>query len=133
MLALEDTLRARGFAVHGSAEHTTEEKYDSEKGSYQEYLNREEWKSAVFEKRELLDECVLIILLLPCGIDSHADWAYAVGKGASSIIVGHPVNGERSPTHLWADALVDTDEEIVPTIELLAKLGRLKLLVDIRT
>ena len=139
---MAEMLRNHGFEVYDftdSSRRKQEEippekfpdQFDPEEHIYQEYLNRPEWKNAVVENREALDNCVVVILLLPCGIDAHADWAYAVGRGASSIIVGHPNAGERSPVHLWADALIESDDEIIPALELLGRLGRIKLFVGL--
>jgi hypothetical protein len=86
------------------------EEFDPEQHLYSEYLDRPEWHQAVSENRQALDRCDLVVLLLPCGNDAHADWAYAVGRGKKSVVVGHPGKGERSPVHLWADGFCsDTD------------------------
>lgn len=85
--------------------------------NYKDYLNRPEWKNAVSENRQAIEWADLIILLLPCGIDSTADWALGVGLGKMSVIVGCPVAGERCPTHLWADAMLDNMSEILPWID----------------
>jgi hypothetical protein len=138
--SVAEKLRERGFQVYdftdtsrrkheGIVPEKYPEQFDPEKHNYQEYLNRPEWKNAVVENREALDNCVVVILLLPCGVDSHADWAYAIGRGASSIVVGHPDKGDRSQVHLWADVLVETDDEILPALDLLIQLGRVKVLV----
>lgn len=87
--------------------------FDPEIHDYALYLDRREWRSAVEENREALDRCSGVILLLPCGIDATADWAYAVGLGKPSVVVGAPRKGERSPVHLWASAMVRTPEEAV--------------------
>lgn len=54
----------------------------------------------------ILERCDLCVLLLPCGADSHADWGAAVGAGKRSVVIGHPPKGERTPSHLWADAIL---------------------------
>jgi len=87
------------------------EQFDPNKHFYPEYLDRPEWRAAVEENKDALAWCDLVLLLLPCGIDATADWALAVGMGKRSIVVGQPVIGERSPVHLWADAMVGTEEE----------------------
>ncbi|MFC1751565.1 hypothetical protein ACFLY5_00260 [Patescibacteria group bacterium] len=80
------------------------EQFDPEVDNYWHYLNsREEWKNSVIGNKKALDTCDIVILLLPCGIDATADWAYAVGRGKTTYIIGHPPKGERSPTHLWAE------------------------------
>jgi len=59
----------------------------------------------------------LVILLLPCGNDAHADWGLGVGMGKHSIVVGHPNKGDRSPVHMWADAILDSLDEAVEYIK----------------
>ncbi len=51
----------------------------------------------------------MVILLLPCGCDAHADWAYGMGLGKKSAVMGYPPAGEPTPTHLWADKMFDLD------------------------
>jgi hypothetical protein len=88
------------------------EQFDPAKGSYEHYLrNVPHWKQAVDGNRKALDVCKVVILLLPCGNDAHADWAYGLAKGAYTIVAGHPKAGERTPSHLWCDKMVATDEE----------------------
>lgn len=89
------------------------EQFDPSKHIYSAYLDRAEWRNAVEENKKAIEWSDVIILLLPCGIDSTADWAYGLGRGKSSCIVGHPKKGERSPVHLWADVMVDGLEEAV--------------------
>lgn len=119
---LAERLRALGFEVFDFTDpqnRQTEEippekfpeQFDPLKHVYHRYLDRPELRAAVEENKGVLDRCDLVILLLPCGIDSTADWAYAVGKGKPSIVVGHPAAGERSPTHLWADHMVATEDD----------------------
>ncbi len=93
------------------------EKFDPSLQSYRDYLNRPEWKNAVYENRAAIEWADLIILLLPCGIDATADWAYGVGIGKKSIIIGHPENGDRSPVHLWADAILGSDDDVLSFLE----------------
>jgi hypothetical protein len=83
------------------------EEFDPDKHNYKAYINKPEWKNAVMENRTAIGSSDLIVLLLPCGIDSHADWAYGVGMGIKSVIIGHPRKGERSPVHHWADRMFD--------------------------
>jgi len=93
------------------------EQFDPDKHDYGIYLDRPEWRTAVEENRKALTECDLVILLLPCGIDATTDWAYAVGRGVLSLVVGHPPAGERSPVHLWAARIVKDDAEALIWVE----------------
>ena len=86
------------------------EKFNPNAHHYHTYLDRPEWRGAVEENRNALEWCDMVLLLLPCGIDATADWALAVGMGKRSIVIGHPKAGERSPVHLWADAMVDDQQ-----------------------
>jgi len=133
--AVVEDLRKRGYGVYdftdGKRRQHEEippekfpEQFDPTKHKYREYLNRKEWRDAVVENRQALDTTVVVVLLLPCGIDAHADWAYALGKGACSVVAGHPNGGERSPVHLWADVLIEEDAEIPAALEALARVGR---------
>lgn len=83
--------------------------FDPAKHVYGDYLNVPEWRTAVETNQRAIDACLLAVLLLPCGLDAHADWGYAVGRGKKTAIVGAPPAGERVPTHLWADAFCKTD------------------------
>jgi hypothetical protein len=87
--------------------------FDPERGSYAQYISSvPEWRHAVECNQEAIRWCDAVVLLLPCGADAHADWAYAIGLGKRTCVVGSPKMGERTPTHLWADALLDTDDGI---------------------
>ncbi|MCR4436843.1 MAG: hypothetical protein QHH06_14590 [Clostridiales bacterium] len=92
------------------------EQFDPSKHRYKEYIDRPEWRDAVAENREAIANSDLILLLLPCGIDATADWAYGVGLGKPSIIVGQPRAGERSAVHLWAEAILESADEAVSYI-----------------
>lgn len=87
------------------------EQFDPDKHHYPVYLDRKEWRMAVEENRLAIEESEVIALLLPCGIDSTADWALGVGMGKKSCVIGHPKKGERSPVHLWANAMMDTTQQ----------------------
>lgn len=87
--------------------------FDPERHHYPTYIQRREWRAAVECNRAALDVADACVLLLPCGPDSHADWAYAVGRGKRSAVVGHPRAGERTPTHMWAEAFLDADADVV--------------------
>lgn len=93
------------------------EQFDPCLHNYRDYLDREEWRAAVDENRQAIAWADLIILLLPCGIDATADWALGIGLGKRSIIVGHPSKGGKSEVHLWADAILDSIDDIVPWLE----------------
>lgn len=93
------------------------EQFDPSQHIYSKYLDRKEWRDVVNENQEQIKKADLIILLLPCGIDATADWAFGVGMGKHTIIVGHPDKGERSEVHLWADDLLDSKEDILPWLE----------------
>jgi hypothetical protein len=83
------------------------EEFDPEKHFYSFYIRRGEWRRTVNENRKAIGAADLIILILPCGADAHADWGLGVGMGKRSVVVGCPRKGERSPVHLWADAILD--------------------------
>lgn len=88
------------------------ELFDPEIHKYSEYIKIPEYMEAVNCNRKSIEWADLIILLLPCGNDSHADWALGVGMGKKSIVVGHPHKGERSPVHNWANMIVETEDEM---------------------
>lgn len=85
------------------------EKFDPGKETYWNYIRRPEWTDAIMENKKNIDLCKMIILVLPCGIDATADWAYAVGKGKTTYIIGNPREGERSPVHMWADGWFENE------------------------
>jgi hypothetical protein len=118
--ALAVDLRGRGHEVYdftdpksrdGSIEIPPEkfpDEFDPTKHRYAEYIQAvPEWKDAVMGNQAALDRCDLVILLLPCGNDAHADAFYALGAGKRLIVCGQPRKGERTPTHLWAEAIID--------------------------
>lgn len=88
------------------------EAFDPERHVYREYINKPEWRAAVMENKAAIEGANLIILLLPCGADAHADWAYGVGQEIPAVVVGHPKAGDRSPVHLWANAILDDDKAL---------------------
>jgi hypothetical protein len=88
------------------------EQFDPDVHVYKDYINKLDWLRAVTENKRAIVKSDLIILILPCGIDAHSDWAYGVGLGKRSVIVGHPQKGERSPVHLWANKIFDTEREM---------------------
>ncbi|MBI3273558.1 MAG: hypothetical protein HYZ69_00265 [Candidatus Colwellbacteria bacterium] len=91
------------------------ELFDPEKQTYWSYLHEHQsfWYRAVEENRENIEKCSRLLLLLPCGIDATADWAYAVGKGKETYIIGEPAAGERSPVHFWADGWFPDEESFL--------------------
>jgi hypothetical protein len=122
---LAETIRKIGFPVFDftdpacrkTAEIAPEkcpELFDPEKQSYWSYLHEHQpWYKAVEENRENIEKCSRLLLLLPCGIDATADWAYAAGRGKETYIIGEPTAGERSPVHLWADGWFPDEESFL--------------------
>lgn len=125
---LADTLRAKGLEPFDFTDprYRSEpdipperfpEPFDPQVHNYREYLNRPEWRAAVEGNRHALDNCDVCVLLLPCGADAHSDWAYAVGRGKRSIVVGTQRAGERTPTHWWADTITESDEATIALLQ----------------
>ena len=86
------------------------EQYDPLVSSYKDYITAvPEWKQAVECNRTALESASHVVMLLPCGNDSHADAYYALGRGAELVVVGQPRKGERTPSHLWADKILESD------------------------
>jgi len=83
------------------------EEFNPDRHIYGTYLDRPDWRADVEENKRHLDTADLVIMFLPCGVDATADWAYALGRGVPSVVVGSPRKGERSPVHLWATAMVE--------------------------
>lgn len=120
--ALAIALRREGFEVYdftdpacrGAPEIPPEKfpaQFDPAATTYKDYLNSQpHWRSAVVGNKAALDATDAVVLLLPAGADSHADWAYAVGRGVPSVVVGTQRAGERTPSHLWANDIVETDQ-----------------------
>lgn len=89
------------------------EQFDPLKHNYEQYLRANpSWGATVMENQEAIQRCDAVVLLLPCGNDAHADWAYGVGLGRRSAVVGAPKAGERTPTHLWATAMLNNDADV---------------------
>lgn len=65
------------------------------------------------DKRPALAWCDVVLLLLPCDASTQADWAYAVGLGKQTCIIGEPGGDDPHPAHRWVDLVVavDTDAE----------------------
>lgn len=89
------------------------DEFDPELHLYSEYINKPEWKQAVMENKKAIEKADFIILLLPCGSDSHADWALGVGMDKWSVVVGQPRKGERSPVHHWANKIFDNETDFI--------------------
>ena len=86
--------------------------FDPSEGMYRDYLHSvPAWKSAVEANRSAIQSSRAVLLILPCGSDAHADWAFGVGKGLRTAVVGQPNYGDRTPTHMWADSILNTQEE----------------------
>ena len=93
-------LRAAGHTVYDftdpSCRNTPEipperfpDQYDPAQHIYADYLSSvPEWRQAVECNRKALQNCDLVILMLPCGNDAHADAYYALGRGAPMIVCG---------------------------------------------
>lgn len=115
MISLTARHAERGLARMGFRSDATEvppelykEKFDPEKHVYETYLlNMTEYREAVMCNQAAIRACDLCVLLLPCGNDSHADWGVAVGANKLTYVVSHPLAGERTPSHLWADKFYD--------------------------
>jgi hypothetical protein len=88
--------------------------FDPQNGVYSEYIQSvAAWKEAVNGNMSVLQRCDLVVLMLPCGMDAHADAYYALGRGKRLVICGQPVAGTRAPVHLWAEAILDVDEDVL--------------------
>jgi len=85
--------------------------------SYSALLKHEGMRNSVMENQAALRWCDLVILLLPCGSDAHADWGYGVGQGKASIVVGAPRAGDTIFTHNWADAVLDNPDDVYDYIK----------------
>ena len=122
--ALAVELRADGHEVYDftdpACRNTPEipperfpEQFDPERHIYRDYIQSvPEWRDAVVCNRHALGWADVVVLLLPCGNDAHADWAYGVGVGKRSVVVGAPRAGDRTPTHMWADAILDHTTDV---------------------
>lgn len=93
------------------------DQFDPERHVYGVYITSvPEWRVAIECNRAALDACDMVVLLLPCGNDAHADWAYAVGRGKYSLVVGGPKAGDRTPTHMWSNGFVQHDFGVIEAI-----------------
>lgn len=90
------------------------EQFDPEKHDHGEYLQSvPEWCAAMEGNRKALGNCSIVILLLPCGLDAHADAYYALGRGKRLIVCGSPHKGDRTLTHLWAEIILPSPQDVV--------------------
>lgn len=124
--ALAVRLRACGYEVYDFTDPESRkspeipperfpDQFDPGKHVYGPYLSSvPEWRAAVEGNREALKRCDFVVLMLPCGNDAHADWALAVGMGKRSVVVGQPRAGERTPSHLWAEAILVHEVDLLP-------------------
>jgi len=120
--ALAGSLRAEGHEVFDFTDPEcrrsppvkpeVSETFDPQVKTYAEYLDRSDWRSTVFENQQAIRNSDAVILLLPCGNDATADWAYAAGCGKKTYVVGQPEPGDRSLNHLWADELFADESEL---------------------
>jgi hypothetical protein len=93
------------------------EQFDPAVHTYASYIQSvPEWRQAVMCNKEALTMTDLVVLLLPCGSDAHADWALAVGMGKHSVICGQPVKGDRTPSHMWANHMVRDEDALMAWI-----------------
>lgn len=89
------------------------DEFDPDRHLYFVYINRELWYKSVMANKDALDRCDVVVLMLPCGLDAHADAFYALGRGKRLIVTGQPRKGERTPTHLWAEILLYNDNNVL--------------------
>lgn len=121
--AMADRLRKEGHRVYDFTDPTTRkipemppeewpEKFDPSKHKWSEFTRHSKIYAAVMNNQEAIRWCDLVILLNPCGSDSHADWAFGVGLGKQSVVVGQPRAGEQTFTQLWADRILDNPDDV---------------------
>jgi hypothetical protein len=90
------------------------EQFDPEKHDHGDYLRSVPvWRDAMDSNRKALDSCSIVVLLLPCGLDAHADAYYALGRGKRLIVCGSPHKGDRTLTHLWAEVILPSPQDVV--------------------
>lgn len=90
------------------------EQFNPDKHVYGEYLAATpEWRPHVFANQDAVKTCDLVVLLLPCGNDAHADAFYGLGLGKRLVVCGQPLKGDRTPTHLWADWIARDEAELM--------------------
>ena len=121
---LADRLRKMDFGVYDFTDphcrkvkevppESIAEDFNPEKEKYWDYVNKKEWFAAVEENRINLDACSMLVLLLPCGMDAMADWAYVVGQRKPTFLVGNPQKGGKCLVHNWATGWFADDEQLI--------------------
>lgn len=80
--------------------------------SYAALLRNSDMYASVMNNQEAIRWCDLVVLLLPCGLDAHADWAYGLGLGKATVICGLPRPGDTVYTHCWADKVLDNPDDV---------------------
>jgi hypothetical protein len=93
------------------------EEFDPGIHKYSIYINKPAWKSLAMANLRTIQTADFIILLLPCDANSHICWAYGVGLGIPSAVVGQPRKGEKTPLHHLADHFFDTVDDFISWIE----------------
>lgn len=123
--ALAEKLREQHFSVYDFTDpacRTTPEippekyleQFDPETITYREYLAAvPEWYEAIMGNKRAIEQCSVVVLVLPCGNDSHGDAYYGLGLGKRLVVCGQPEAGERTIVHLWAEAILDQDDDAV--------------------
>lgn len=100
------------------------DQFDPERHNYRDYLEAvPEWRQAVDCNRKAIEECDLVVLMLPSGNDAHADAFYGLGLGKHLIVCGQPRIGDRSPTHMWATKMLDSDQDVPEEIDAWTRWG----------
>jgi|GEM_PF-2405482 hypothetical protein len=84
---------------------------------YRNFISQIKYTDIINENRKAINECHLLILLLPCGLDANIDWAYAVGKGKPTILCGVPYIGSRCLNHQFADVIISNMDDIMLAID----------------
>jgi len=123
--ALADAIRADGHEVYDFTDpkcregvpeippETFPETFNPAIMLYRDYITgTPAWRTAVMRNKEALIWCDVAVLMLPCGQDAHADAFFAAGASKMLVVCGQPLVGQRTPTHLWADAILDRDNDV---------------------
>jgi hypothetical protein len=97
------------------------EQFDPDRHDYCDYLKNSERRHEANCNKKSIHACDVVVLLLPAGDDAIAGAYYALGRGKRLIVCGHPVKGERSPTHLWADWIVEEQTDAVKAVVYIEK------------